>query len=178
MNELEFSETNHYAFQMRGLRIKENSLAAVQGSEETAHTFLEWARSHLRTLTVHCCPSTLKDRHQLRRRLFRRAENEAKPYEERTEEGTLIKASITKPNAKLSDIQRLHDELRELLPELASNMLHLNEQENSLETSIGVAVRLEQKLSLKGWKINVLEEYPSSDRLRVASSQLSVRSRE
>ena len=173
MNELEFSETNYYAFQIRGLHIKPNSLAAVQGSEETAHTFLEWARNNLKTLTVHYCPSTLKDRHQLRRRLFRRAELEAKPYEERTEEGTLIKASITHEKATLIGLNKLQAELQHLLPELAPGMMHINQDESSLETSVGIAIRLEETLRRAGWKISVLEEYPTAGRLRVATTQLA-----
>lgn len=174
MNELEYSETNYYAFQLRGLHIKPNSLAAVKGSEETAHTFLEWARNNLTTLTVHYCPSTLKDRHQLRRRLFRRAEIEAKPYEERTQDGTLIKASITLKNATPTNLTTLQNQLQNLLPELAPNMLHINQEENTLETSVGVAIRLEETLTQQGWKISVLEEYPTAGRLRVATTQLAM----
>ncbi len=173
LNELEFSEANYYAFLLRGLRIKENSLAAVQGSEETAHTFLEWARSNL-NITVHYCPSTLKDRHQLRRRLFRRAENEAQPYEERTVEGTLIKASITKPRTTLNKLHILQGELQRLLPELPARMLRINETDASLETSVGVAIRLEKNLTRARWKISILEEYPTAERLRVAVTQLDV----
>ncbi len=82
INELEFSETNYMKLLQRGFQLKEGSMAAVEGSEETAVKLLEWAEEEGLSISIHYCPSSLKDRVQTKRRLQRRMVNVKHPSEE------------------------------------------------------------------------------------------------
>ncbi|MGA3358913.1 MAG: 4Fe-4S cluster-binding domain-containing protein [Halobacteriota archaeon] len=83
LNELEFSETNYEAMIARGFVQLKSGYAAF-GSREIA---LETARD---TLLAYFCPSASKDSVQLRERLKRKALHLARPFEEVTEDGTLV----------------------------------------------------------------------------------------
>jgi pyruvate formate-lyase activating enzyme-like uncharacterized protein len=83
LNELEFSETNYDAMIARGFVQLKSGYAAF-GSQEIA---LEIARDELPT---YFCSSASKDRVQLRERLKRKARRLARPFDEVTEDGTLV----------------------------------------------------------------------------------------
>jgi uncharacterized protein len=83
LNELEFSETNYDAMTARGFVQLKSGYAAF-GSREIA---LEIASDELPT---YFCSSASKDRVQLRERLKRKARRLARPFDEVTEDGTLV----------------------------------------------------------------------------------------
>ncbi len=94
MNELEFSPPNMKALQGRGYVTADDESQCVAGSRDTAEAVLSAWKSHRRdtgsSFAVHFCSSPYKDAIQLTQRFRRRAGNTARPFEEQTEEGTLV----------------------------------------------------------------------------------------
>ncbi|MBR2255480.1 MAG: radical SAM protein, partial [Candidatus Methanomethylophilaceae archaeon] len=90
LNELEFSESNWHMMDEHGFSVRDEVSAAVSGSAETA---LKVMRDN-RKAPVHFCSSPFKDGVQLRRRLIRMAERSKTPYQQVTEDGTLLHGLI------------------------------------------------------------------------------------
>ena len=83
VNEFEMSQGNFRRMQERGFELQEGHMSAVEGSKDEV---LEMA-SHPR---VYFCTSVFKDAAQHRNRLKRMAENVRRPFDEVTEDGTLV----------------------------------------------------------------------------------------
>jgi uncharacterized protein len=83
LNELEFSETNYDAMIARGFVQIKSGYAAL-GSREIA------SEIDSDELPVYFCSSSSKDRIQLRERLKRKARRLARPFDEVTDDGTLV----------------------------------------------------------------------------------------
>ncbi|WP_165394897.1 radical SAM protein [Methanofollis fontis] len=83
INELEWSETNAAAMRSRELDLEDGLHNAVGGAAE-------WAAPLLSDERVHLCTSSFKDSVQLRERLKRIAHNTARPFDEVTDDGTII----------------------------------------------------------------------------------------
>jgi pyruvate formate-lyase activating enzyme-like uncharacterized protein len=83
INELEWGETNADAMRERGFMPADDIHNAVEGARQ-------WAESITKDPRVHWCSSAFKDSVQLRKRLLRIAENTARPFEEITDDGTVI----------------------------------------------------------------------------------------
>jgi pyruvate formate-lyase activating enzyme-like uncharacterized protein len=83
INELEWGDTNAYAMRERGYELADNLHNAIEGAKE-------WAEELCRHEKVHWCSSGFKDSVQLRERLKRIAENTARPFDEITEDGTIV----------------------------------------------------------------------------------------
>jgi pyruvate formate-lyase activating enzyme-like uncharacterized protein len=120
LNEFEINEPNAKALIDRGFKIKENTIASVQGSEELAMKILTTLPDRY-SISIHYCPISLKDGPQMRRRYKRRAESIRKPFEEVTEDGTLIFLRTQGTNRELQAFYN------ELLKEsgVPSNMMEL-----------------------------------------------------
>ncbi len=89
LNEMEFTESNEVELRRRGFKLKKDSYVAVEGSEELAIEILKWSSCNTEKITIHYCSVAYKDKVQTRRRLLRKAQEIAKPYEEITREGLL-----------------------------------------------------------------------------------------
>jgi hypothetical protein len=83
INELEWGETNADDMRERGYELADGVHNAVSGARD-------WADEILKHDKVHWCASSFKDSVQLRERLRRIAENTARPFDEVTEEGTIV----------------------------------------------------------------------------------------
>jgi len=83
INELEWGDTNAYAMRERGYELADNLHNAIEGAKD-------WADELCRHKNVHWCSSAFKDSVQLRERLKRIAENTARPFDEITEDGTIV----------------------------------------------------------------------------------------
>jgi pyruvate formate-lyase activating enzyme-like uncharacterized protein len=90
LNELEFSETNCEAMKKQGYVRKDDVSNAVQGSETVAREIVLNSIANTRY-----CSSRFKDAVQLRERLKRTASNVARPFDEITDDGTIICGEIT-----------------------------------------------------------------------------------
>lgn len=89
LNELEFSETNHASLEQRGYRLKDDISNAAEGSETLAHEIVLNILANTRY-----CSSRFKDAVQLRERLKRIARHTARPFDEISEDGTIIYGEI------------------------------------------------------------------------------------
>ena len=83
INELEWGETNADGMRQRGFTLADDVHNAVAGSRA-------WAKPLLSDPKVHFCSSSFKDSVQLRERLKRIAKNTARPFDEITEDGTIV----------------------------------------------------------------------------------------
>jgi pyruvate formate-lyase activating enzyme-like uncharacterized protein len=83
LNELEFSETNYDEMIKKGFVPSEENHAAI-GSKEIAKF------TDVHKVPVYFCSSSSKDNIQLRERFKRKAHRVARPFEEITDDGTLV----------------------------------------------------------------------------------------
>jgi Uncharacterized conserved protein related to pyruvate formate-lyase activating enzyme len=83
INELEWGETNADGMRDRGYEPADGVHNAISGAED-------WAEELVKHKKVHWCSSSFKDSVQLRERLKRIAENTARPFDEVTDDGTIV----------------------------------------------------------------------------------------
>lgn len=83
INELEWGETCAAAMRERGLELEDGMHNAVLGARQ-------WVKELPADPKVHFCSSVFKDSVQLRERLKRIAANTARPFEEVTDDGTVV----------------------------------------------------------------------------------------
>jgi pyruvate formate-lyase activating enzyme-like uncharacterized protein len=90
VNELEWGETNAYQMRERGYDLADPLHNAIDGARD-------WAEELVRHEKVHWCSSSFKDSVQLRERLKRIAGNTARPFEEITDDGTVVYGVLVPP---------------------------------------------------------------------------------
>jgi pyruvate formate-lyase activating enzyme-like uncharacterized protein len=83
INELEWGERNAYNMRERGYELADQLHNAIEGAKG-------WAEELCRHEKVHWCSSAFKDSVQLRERLKRVAHNTARPFDEITDDGTIV----------------------------------------------------------------------------------------
>ncbi len=83
INELEWGDTCAAAMRERGYEPEDGFHNAVSGSRS-------WAETLAKNPKVHWCASSFKDSVQLRERLKRIAGNTARPFDEITDDGTIV----------------------------------------------------------------------------------------
>jgi len=83
VNEFEMSQGNYRRMQEKGFDLKEDHMSAVEGS----HDVLDSMAKHPK---VYFCTSVFKDAAQHRNRLKRMAKNVRRPFDETTDDGTLV----------------------------------------------------------------------------------------
>jgi pyruvate formate-lyase activating enzyme-like uncharacterized protein len=83
INELEWGESNAYQMRERGYELADELHNAIEGARG-------WADELCTRDKVHFCTSAFKDAVQLRERLKRIAENTARPFDEITDDGTIV----------------------------------------------------------------------------------------
>jgi len=159
LDEMEFSEANWGRMHRQNYAMKHELSYGVKGADEVAEEVLQlpWKT------TVHYCSSGYKDAWQLRTRIKRRAETVAKPYDEVTEDGTLIKGII-----EAEDLAAVERELRKRFrvpKELAAAVPERRRVEVAPWVLQEIAARLP-------WPSFVIEEYPTADALEVERQRL------
>jgi pyruvate formate-lyase activating enzyme-like uncharacterized protein len=164
LNELEFSERNATNFEQKGFNVKEDISAAALDSQETALIVLQHVAMTDWNIGVHYCSSSFKDGVQLTNRIKRRAKNIAHVNDIITEEGTILKGIIELPaNSSLFSLQKLLQTMFQLLP----NTLYVSKENNRIELHPYILEKIARKLSKKGYKCFIIEEYPTADKLEV-----------
>jgi pyruvate formate-lyase activating enzyme-like uncharacterized protein len=83
INELEWGESNAEQMRERGYELADEVHNAIEGAKG-------WAEELCRHEKVHWCASAFKDSVQLRERLKRVAHNTARPFDEITDDGTVV----------------------------------------------------------------------------------------
>jgi pyruvate formate-lyase activating enzyme-like uncharacterized protein len=171
MNELEFSDPNIANLKRFGYQPMNDESQAVEGSRETAlHVLSEWRLLHSDSkFTVHFCSSPYKDAIQLMQRLRRRAERTARPFDEQTEEGTLVFGALR--STKGESMGMVAETLRAEFEVPADWIVIIDDR---IETAPAVAEELFEtgmfeELGLEGW---LSEVYPTADRLEVERTPL------
>ncbi|MHC1592025.1 MAG: radical SAM protein, partial [Candidatus Helarchaeales archaeon] len=168
INELEMCAPNAEALQNRGFKLKKDSMAAVEGSEDLALKVMEWA-GHEFNLKIHYCPSSLKDSVQFKNRMLRTAKNIRKSHESVTKEGLLYFGIIE---------CRSRDEAEEVLEflrsefEVPDDLMQLNASLKRVEVAWEVLEELKEELLERHLKCGFVEELPNHSRQRISFSPL------
>ena len=97
INEFEMSQGNFRRMQEEGYERKDGHMSAVEGS----HEILETMGDHPR---VYFCTSVFKDAAQHRNRLKRMAKNVRRPFDEITEDGTLVYGKTWAPPERFEEL--------------------------------------------------------------------------
>ena len=163
LNELEYSERNCELLMKRGYKVKDETSAAVKGSQESAMKVLGMVKNENLDIGVHYCSVSFKDGIQLRNRIKRRASNVAREYEVITEDGTLVKGIIK--NSKISS-----DQLIKLLKEefaVPEKYFYYDEEKDRIEIGLWILEKISADLRKIGFKCFMVEEYPTADKLEV-----------
>jgi len=150
LNELEFSEGNYDELMSRGYKLRDDTSAAIFGSEEAAKKVMETPAN----ITVHYCSSRFKDGIQLRKRLIRRAQNIAREWDVITEDGTLVKGIVEGDTGEIMEALGKMD----IEPEL------YGEAEGRVEIAPWILEEVHEKLE---YPCFIIEVYPTADRLEV-----------
>ncbi|MFO1534482.1 MAG: radical SAM protein [Thermoplasmatota archaeon] len=170
MNELEFSDPNIASLKRFGYQPADDESQRVAGSRETAAQVLEgWkarrAPGFRSPFAVHFCSSPYKDAIQLMQRFRRRASRTARPFEEQTEEGTLV-YGVLKPTEP-AEVGAIAERLR---ADYEVPMEWVAVVGDRIETAPWVAEELaadEGVLEDLGCTAWLSEVHPTADRLEV-----------
>jgi pyruvate formate-lyase activating enzyme-like uncharacterized protein len=98
VNEFEMSHGNFRRMQERGYELQEGHMSAVEGSKRDS---VREMASHEK---VYFCTSVFKDAAQHRRRLKRMARNVRRPFDEITDDGTLVYGKTWAGEARLEEL--------------------------------------------------------------------------
>jgi hypothetical protein len=169
MNELEFSDPNIANLKRFGYQAADDESSRVAGSRETAAEVLERWRKRGSRFTVHFCSSPYKDAIQLMQRFRRRASRVQRPFEEQTEEGTLV-YGVMRPKAGV-ELGELAERLRS---EYEVPMEWVAVVGDQVETAPAVAEELAEAGELEGLGCTawLSEVHPTADRLEVERTPL------
>jgi len=184
MNELEFSDPNIANLKRFGYQTADDESQRVAGSRETAQQVLDaWkARPALQTaasrksvaarFAVHFCSSPYKDAIQLMQRFRRRADRTQRPFEEQTEEGTLVFGVLQPhPGVEPGDLAEA------LRTEYEVPMEWVAVVGDRIETAPAVAEELAEAGELGNLRCSawLSEVHPTSQRLEVERTPLPLR---
>jgi uncharacterized protein len=169
MNELEFSDPNIANLKRFGYQPADDESQRVAGSRETAAEVLDKWRKTGSRFTVHFCSSPYKDAIQLMQRFRRRASNVQRPFEEVTEEGTIV-FGVLKPK----DPARLGDIAEALRTQYEVPIDWVAVVGDRIETEPAVAEELAEagELAALGCTAWLSEVHPTADRLEVERTPL------
>ncbi len=174
LNELEFSERNKDALIQQGYHVKNDLSDAVYGSQKTASDVLHSIAVQDMDIGVHYCSVSFKDGIQLRNRIRRRARHVQKKYEVVSDDGTLLKAYITK---KGEPLQNLYNQLHTNFS-IPKHLLWIDQEKNRVELAAWIAEEIAEALQKQGIVCFLVEEYPTTDRLEVECIPLPLSSKQ
>jgi pyruvate formate-lyase activating enzyme-like uncharacterized protein len=154
INELEFSETNWKMMSARRYELKDDISSAILNSDKTAKRIMK----KFSDADIHFCSSSFKDSVQLRKRLIRMAEKNAKEYDVVTEDGTVMKGIIY-----ANDLNAAAELLRNEY-DVPDELMFIDVVRNRMEIAPWVVEEIASELPFKCY---IIEEYPTADRLEV-----------
>ncbi len=171
LNELEVCSTTAEAFRERGLRVVSDESSALEGSLEDALEVADFCQDST-SLDVHVCPSSLKDRFQLRNRLGRMAKNVLKPYEAVDEDNLLVKTLVSPRSGEHAGLGLL---TRRIMKELSleDEMVYHDAEKGVIEAPPHLARNIADLVDSRRYEVSLVEEYPSWDRLRTEKIPLN-----
>jgi pyruvate formate-lyase activating enzyme-like uncharacterized protein len=159
LNELEFSDTNAAALKKRGYALKNDESNTVMGSAEIAKRVFEAGCSD-GGARMNFCSSRFKDAVQLRLRLLRTAQQFARPFDEITDDGTIVFGRIKTPDAFLNEMIAFLQE-----NELPEEAYFVNSEKNIIEIASGIVEELaiifnQNKTDFENIQLWIIEQYP------------------
>jgi pyruvate formate-lyase activating enzyme-like uncharacterized protein len=155
LNEFEYTETNWDILSKKGFDF-DSDTSMIKGSKELSIKLLEKCENL--PISIHFCPSVLKDAIQLRRRWERRAKNTKKYYEE-IEDCLIVKGEIS------GDIKEIINYLRDEL-NISKKMYEVQEDKVYTHWAIAEEISEDKRISKKV-KAAIVKEYPIHKRLVV-----------
>ncbi|NYT03296.1 MAG: 4Fe-4S cluster-binding domain-containing protein [Candidatus Methanofastidiosa archaeon] len=155
LNEFEYTETNLDILSKKGFEF-DSDTSMVKGSKELSMKILEECEDL--PISLHFCPSVLKDAIQLRRRWERRAKNTKKYYED-IEDCLIVKGELS------GDIQEIINYLKYQL-NISKKMYEVQEDKVYTHWAIAEEVSEDERVSKKV-KAAIIKEYPIYKRLVV-----------
>lgn len=175
MNELEFSETNAEEMKKRGYVLIDDESNTVLGSAETARKAFDafdLCDSENGECKMNFCSSRYKDAVQLRLRLLRTARQNARDFDEITEDGTIIFGRIKVPAEFLESFDVFLKE-----NELPEESYAVDADRNTIETACGIAEELatifeEENPNFGQIQIWIIEQYPFTGGFVVGSERI------
>ncbi|MHA1196504.1 MAG: radical SAM protein [Promethearchaeota archaeon] len=155
LNEFEINQPNSKFLKERGYKLKEGTIASVDGSREKALELLK-ELAPLTSLKIHFCTIKAKDYWQLRERYLRRAEMIKEPYEVITNDGLLIYAQI---EGNEREIKKFYEKLILTFKKFSKIIIYEN---NLIKLPIFVAIDDDfiNMVDNQGLKMNVVESTP------------------
>ena len=159
INELEFSESNWDMMGARQYELKDEISSAVLSSDTAALRIMK----RFPKADIHFCSSTFKDSVQLRKRLIRTAEKNAKEYEVVTDDGTVLKGLI------YADDLAAAAELLRTEYDVPDELMFIDPVRKRMEIAPWIVEELAEELPFKCY---IIEEYPTADRLEVERTPL------
>ena len=159
INELEFSESNWDMMGARQYELKDEISSAVLSSDTAALKIMK----KFPKADIHFCSSTFKDSVQLRKRLIRTAEKNAKEYEVVTDDGTVLKGLI------YADDLGAAAELLRTEYDVPDELMFIDTARKRMEIAPWIVEELAEELPFKCY---IVEEYPTADRLEVERTPL------
>ena len=155
LNEFEINQPNSKFLKERGYKLKEGTIASVDGSREKALELLN-ELAPLTSLKIHFCTIKAKDYWQLRERYLRRAEMIKEPYEVITNDGLLIYAQI---EGNEREIKKFYEKLILTFKKFSKIIIYEN---NLIKLPIFVAIDDDfiNMVDNQGLKMNVVESTP------------------
>jgi pyruvate formate-lyase activating enzyme-like uncharacterized protein len=154
INELEFSESNWKMMSARQYELKDDISSAILSSDKVARQMLKLFPA----ADIHFCSSSFKDSVQLRRRLMRTAEKNAKDYDVVTEDGTIMRGIIY-----ADDLDAAAELLRNDY-DVPDELMFVDAVRKRIEIAPWIVEEIASELPFKCY---IVEEYPTADRLEV-----------
>jgi len=177
LNELEFSDAEAYQADYES---KDEMSYGAKGSEEVAFRLLE----KYKHINIHYCTAGFKDDVQMRERIKKRAKSIKQPYDELTDEGTLIRGAVyleeLKPGVgyrkKIGGLVDRQEYIGRLikLKEFIINTFGTRRENIAVDgrkcrilIKKEVLMNIKEKLKEKGFVPAIVEEYPTYDEFEV-----------
>ena len=174
VNELEASETNFRRLTSLGMRLSSLDSANIEGSSQTAHAFLDWAASNLKSLSIHYCSAEFKDRVQMRNRLERRLKRTIREFEVADDGEPLLILGVIRGSDDESLTTEQLARLRNVLArdfDVPNELMNTDTRRMRIEIAAWVLEEIATDLKRACEKVAKIEtgiarEYPSWDRLQ------------
>jgi pyruvate formate-lyase activating enzyme-like uncharacterized protein len=151
LNELEISETNANELKNRGFVPIDDVSSAIFGSKDVALL--------VRGEKIHFCSSRFKDAVQLRERFKRIAKRNAREFDEKTEDGTIVYGVIEGGGLTILKEAGVTDDMYSCM-------------NGTIETTWWIASDLAEALKKEGCTVSVIERYPMKNGMLVEKTPL------
>lgn len=148
LNEFEYTDTNCDNLSKRGFEFDSDS-SMVKGSKELSMRLLELFEDS--GISIHFCPSSLKDAFQLRRRWERRAKNTKKYYEE-IDDSLIVRGEVSGDAKDIVGYLTNNLNISKKMYEVEGNKVYTH-------WAIAEEISKDKKFSKKV-KIGIVKEYP------------------